>query len=890
MQLILVGAQMRKISLTIFLCLFFWANVSAGDIGKNDSLLVNAIRLTEPVTIDGLLAESIWQNGFAITKFTQRDPIEGSVPTEKTEVRIAYDNKALYIGARMFDSAPDSIIARLARRDAYVSSDYFAFFIDPYYDRRSGYYFAVTAAGTMMDGILMNDDWDDDSWDGVWEVKTNIDEKGWTAEFRIPYSQLRFHKKDKYVWSVNFKREIHRKNESVYLTYTPKDGSGFVSRFIDLVGIENITPKRQIEILPYFRTKAEYTHPAQGNPFNDGSTYLPGMGADIKFGIGNNFTFDATVNPDFGQVEVDPAVVNLSDIETFYQEKRPFFIEGSSTFNFGHGGSRNFWSLNWSGSDFFYSRRIGRSPQGSLPEHDFANIPEGVRIIGAGKLTGKTGNNWNIGALSAVTAREKAELQNNGEKFHAEIEPLTFYNVFRGQKDFNEGRQGLGLISTLTKRNFDNPLLRDQLNSESFSLGLDGWTFFDKDKKWVITGWAGMSHVRGSTQRMLSLQQSPRHYLQKPGVAHVSVDSNATSMTGFAGRFWINKQKGNWIFNAAMGFINPKFDVNDIGFMWRTDLINGHIIGGYKWTKPNKIFRSAMLHLAVFGTVDFGGNPLRGGIFQYGFVQFLNYYSVNWFWAYNPETISNRLTRGGPLTKHPSGWETMIDFGSDDRKPWVLEIGFNGGYYKSGTYFSISPSLQWKPADNLSLTISPDYTRDVTNAQWIGAFDDPTATSTYGKRYIFAEIDQTTLSTGIRLNWTFTPRLSFQLYAQPLIASGDYCDFKELAREKSYEFNIYGEGESTFDAQNYIVDPDGESGLAKPIELWNPDFNFKSLRGNAVLRWEYSPGSTLYFVWTQRRSDFEDIGEFHFRNSMDRLLNAKADNIFMVKITYWFGL
>jgi len=874
----------------LLLVLLIFSNGLANDIEKTDSLIVRAIRTHEKVEVDGLLSETVWKNGNDISKFTQRDPIEGSTPTEKTEVRIAYDDNALYVGARMFDSAPDSIIARLARRDSEVSSDYFAFFIDPYYDKRSGYYFAVTAAGTLLDGVLMNDDWDDDSWDGVWEVKTNIDKKGWTAEFRIPYSQLRFHKKDKYIWSVNFKREIHRKNESVYLTYTPKDGSGFVSRFVDLIGIENISPKRQIEFLPYFRAKAEYSNPVSGNPFNDGSRYIPATGADIKLGIGNNFTLDATVNPDFGQVEVDPAVVNLSDIETFYQEKRPFFIEGASIFNFGRGGARNFWSLNWSGPDFFYSRRIGRSPQGDLPGHDFANMPEGVRIIGAGKLTGKTGSNWNIGALSAVTAREKAELQNNGEKFNSEIEPLTFYNVFRGQKEFHEGRQGIGVISTLTKRNFDDPLLRDQLNSESVSLGLDGWTFFDKDKKWVITGWAGMSHVRGSKERMLSLQQSPRHYLQKPGVAHVSVDSSATSMTGFAGRFWINKQKGNWIFNAALGFINPKFDVNDIGFMWRTDLINGHLIGGYKWTKPNKFTRYAELHFAVFGTTDFGGNPLWGGIFQYGFVRLLNYYSINWFWAYNPETVSNRLTRGGPLTTNTSGWETMIDFGSDNRKSWVLGIGFNGGYYEASKFYSISPSLRWKPADNVSLTISPDYTRDWTNAQWVGAFDDATATKTYGRRYVFAEINQSTLSTGIRLNWTFTPRLSFQLYAQPLIASGDYYDFKELAREKSYEFNIYGEGESTFDAQNYIADPDGEAGPAEPIELWNPDFNFKSLRGNAVLRWEYSPGSTLYFVWTQRRSDFEEIGEFRFRRSIDRLLNAKGDNIFMVKMTYWFGL
>jgi hypothetical protein len=655
------------------------------------------------------------------------------------------------------------------------------------------------------------------------------------------------------------------------------------------MGIENIVPARQVELLPYFRTKAEYTNPASGNPFNDGSRYLPATGTDVKIGIGNNLTLDATVNPDFGQVEVDPAVVNLSDIETFYDEKRPFFIEGSNIFNFGHGGANSFYGLNWSEPDFFYSRRIGRAPQGSLPDYDFVNLPEGARILGAAKLSGKVGNNWNIGTLHAITNREKAELDFNGQRSHSEVEPLTYYGIFRGQKEFQEGRQGLGLISTMATRKFDDDRLRDELNSQSMSLGLDGWTFFDKDKVWVITGWAGMSHVRGSQQRMIDLQQNSQHYFQKPDVSHVSVDSAATSITGFAGRFWINKQKGNFIFNAALGIIDPKFDVNDMGFMWRSDVINSHIVGGYKWVKPGKFTRYAELHFATFGSWDFGWNRIWSGIFQYGVVTFLNYWGVNWFWAYNPESINNRLTRGGPLTLSPAGWETYFQLESDSRKLWVLSLGFNGGYYGSGTYWNISPSVELKPASNVSVSIGPDYNRDITNAQWIGAFNDPTATATYGTRYVFAELDQTTLAASIRLNWTFTPKLSLQLYAQPLISAGDYDDFKELARPRSYDFNIYGEGESTIDKQNYIADPDG-AGPAQPIELGNPDFNFKSLRGNAVLRWEYLPGSTLYLVWTQSRSDVEEIGEFQFNRSFRRLWTADVDNIFMIKMAYWLNL
>ncbi|MDZ7261259.1 MAG: carbohydrate binding family 9 domain-containing protein, partial [candidate division KSB1 bacterium] len=442
---------MKIITVSIFWLIILWHVAFA-----TEKEVVRAVRLQEPVVVDGSLSEPVWQNEYGVSNFVQRDPIEGAQPTEKTEVRIAYDDAALYVGARMYDSAPDSIVARLGRRDSWLSSDKFCFFIDPYYDRRSGFYFAIDAGGTLCDGILLNDDWDDDSWDGVWTAKANIDSEGWTVEMRIPYSQLRFHKKDQYVWGVNFRRDIERKNERVYLVYTPKNGSGFVSRFVDLVGIENISPSRHIELLPYARTKAEYTNPAPGNPFNDGSRYLPAMGVDMKIGIGNNLTLDATVNPDFGQVEVDPAVVNLSDIETFYQEKRPFFIEGSSIFNFGYGGATNYWGFNWPGPDFFYSRRIGRAPQGSLPDYDFVDTPEGTHILGAAKLSGKMGTNWNIGTLHALTAREKAQLERSGEKFRAELEPLTYYGIYRGQKEFPEGRQGLGFISTIATRKFDD--------------------------------------------------------------------------------------------------------------------------------------------------------------------------------------------------------------------------------------------------------------------------------------------------------------------------------------------------------------------------------------------------------------------------------------------------
>ena len=849
---------------------------------------VQAMRRELAVSVDGRLDEPAWLQAPVIDGFKQREPVEGAEPTERTVVRVIYDDEAIFIGARMYDSAPDSIIARLGRRDAQLDSDAFGFFIDPYLDRRTGFYFAINAAGTLMDGVLMNDDWDDDSWDGVWLGKVNIDDEGWTAEIRIPYSQLRFHKKDRYTWGINFRRDIARKNEQQYLVYTPRSESGFVSRFVDLIGIDQIKPPRQLEVTPYVTTQAAFTDHTDGDPFNDGSTYTPDIGADFKIGLTSNLTVNGTVNPDFGQVEVDPAVVNLSDFETFFPEKRPFFIEGASIFRFGRGGANNNWGFNWGNPNFFYSRRIGRAPQGSLPDNDYADTPDGTRILGAAKLTGKVAGNWNVGTVQAVTGRAMAEYDLGGERSKAEVEPRAYYGIVRAQREFQEGRRALGLISTATMRDFTDSRLRDEINSDAYTFGLDGWTFLDKEKTWVVTGWLGASHVRGTEARITDLQRSSQHYFQRPDAGHVSVDSSATSLTGYAGRFMLNKQRGHFYTNAAIGFITPSFDVNDLGFQWRNDVINGHVVLGYRWTEPKSFYRRASLYTAAFRSIDFDKNTTWTGVFANGHVLFKNYYSFFGGWAYNPETISNRRTRGGPLTKTPPGWEVFGGAETDERKTWVFELfGFS---YRSdaGTSASISPDVEWKPAANVALSVGPQLRFNKQQAQWVGAYDDPTATATFGQRYVFGEIDQTTFSANIRLNWTFTPLLSLQLFAQPLISSGDYTRFKELAKPKSFDFNVYGEDNGSAIDENLLVDPDGD-GPAEAFELDNPDFNFKSLRGTAVLRWEFRPGSTLYLVWTQTRDDFEETGDFRFGRSFDNLLSAKADNIFMLKFTYWLS-
>jgi hypothetical protein len=853
-------------------------------------LMVRAARASSEIVLDGSLTDAAWAAALPVSDFTQREPNEGAPATERTEVRVLYDDDALYIAARMWDRSPDSVRAQLARRDRISNSDRFLVFLDCYRDRRTGFYFGINAAGTLYDGTLYNDDWESDTWDGVWEGRVARDSLGWSAELRIPYSQLRFQREKSHRWGINFKREIARRNERDYLVRTPSNGSGFVSRFVDLVGIDEVTPPPRLELLPYVTTRAEYLSHEVEDPFNDGARLAAGLGGDLKVGIGSNLTLDATVNPDFGQVEVDPAVVNLSDVETFFEERRPFFVEGASIFNFGEGGANDFWGFNWASPLFLYSRRIGRAPQAELPDqYDYSNVPAGSNILGAAKLSGKTGS-WSLGALNAVTSREQARFSLGQQQWQQEVEPLTYYGVYRAQKELSAGRHGLGFIGTLTARSFDQAHLRSELSSSATTIGLDGWTTLDPQGVWVISGWTGISRVGGTAERLRNLQENSVHYFQRPDADHLGVDSNATSLGGYAARVSINKQKGNWMFNSAVGVVDPGFEANDLGFQFRGDQINSHLMFGHKWTRPSRLFRSWRLNFAGFRSYNFGGDVTWTGLFLTGLYELRNFSTGRWFVAYNPKTLSDRRTRGGPLMVNQPGVEWEFNMDSDPNRRWVYGWGLHGNHYQRGWEESWTAwaSLEWKPGARVSVRLEPQVERSRTSAQYVDTFDDPLASATYGHRYVFADLDQTTVSASVRLNWIFTPRLSLEMYAQPLLSSGRYTGFKELARPRSYEFNSYPDPGETADPDRIVVDPDG-SGPVTGHEIDDPNFSLASLRGNAVLRWEYFPGSTLFLVWTQTRSDTETIGSFRTGRAFNRLWGADADNIFMVKISYWWN-
>lgn len=862
---------------------------------------LEAIRSTGHIQIDGKLDENVWK-GNPISEFIQREPHEGEPSSERTDVWIAYDENALYVAARLYDSSPDSIVGRLARRDDDSESDLFALSIDPSLDRRTGFYFSVNPAGAIEDGTFYSDHQYNPSWDGIWETAARIDQRGWSVEMRIPYSQLRFSAKEEYVWGIDFRRRIQRKNEESYLVFHPRNDVIRVSQLAELHGIRGISPPARVELLPYITGTGKFIklppvesfNEGRSDPFVFGRDYLGNIGMDAKIGMGGDVTLDLAINPDFAQVEVDPAVVNLTAYEIFFAEKRSFFIEGSNIFGFGRGGVSGLQNFDWMDPLFFYSRRIGRAPQGKVTHRGFVNIPDRTTILGAAKISGKINNTWSMAALTALTARQYGEVDSVGIRLRDEIEPLTLYSVVRTQKEFNGARQGIGFIGSYLERDLREPRLQALLDQRAITAGVDGWTFLDDQKDWAISGWLGASSVHGSPFRLLTLQRSAQHYFQRPDAAHVTVDSSATSMVGWASRIHLNKEKGNWRFNMAFGAIHPKFESNDLGFLNNADFINTHIYASYNWFEPDKLFRWKYVAGAVHRTYDFGGFK-TGDTYRVILVgEFANYWSSYLIFGYTVESFDNQRTRGGPLMKTLQSEFVLFRLGSDTRLPLSGEYSgvaakgrSEGWIYTHRLFFTL------KASKTVTLSGGPNFTRTHSTAQYITSRADLLALGTFGRQYIFADLDQTTLSTVLRLSWTFTPQLSFQLYLQPLFSVGKYSNLKELAKAGTYSFITYGrEGSTkTESGGSYVIDPDGpgpRGGFVFSRER-DFDFNFTSLRSNAVLRWEYLPGSTLYFVWTNVKAATRNDGEFDFGRDIQWLLRNGPDNVFSLKVTYWLN-
>ena len=853
--------------------------------------ILRALRVERAPVIDGRLSDEAWSHAPVADHFRQRDPNEGQAATERTEIRVLYDDNALYVGARLYDTEPARISRRLTARDEHPDADCVTIFLDPRHDHRTGVTFTVTAAGSQYDSVLSNDTFQDASWNAVWTSAVSHDEQGWSAEVRIPFSQLRFNAVESQTWGINISRFIRRKNETAWLEFWPKNDNGLASRMMHLAGLDGVRPRQRLEIAPYTAARQEFVEAKDGDPFNDGSRLFGSIGLDVKASMPGGLVLDATINPDFGQAEVDPAVVNLTAYETFFQEKRRFFIEGAEIFNnFGRGGANNFFGFNNSTPSLFYSRRIGRAPSMSA-DGDFVDAPRATTILGAAKLTGRTSNGWSIGIIEAVTARERAHRVTGSVQDRALVEPAANYFVARVQREFTRG--GVGFLTTSVLRNLDTTLVKDQLTSRAFVFGGDAYYFLDSKKDWVLTGEMSASHVGGSARAIEDLQRSSQRYYQRPDAPHLRLDPQRTSLDGYTGRLFLNRNSGVWRVNAALWGVSPGFDSNDLGFHSRGDRGGAHSVLLWRKQTPDRFSRSRGWWLAKSWTWNFN-RELQSDLWMgCANALFENYMQLSGCGATLPRTTQDDLTRGGPRSERPAGKFANIGFSTDGRKWLSIDTSVGRDWNDAGEVSDNgSVSLNFKPMASLSISTGPSVNRSRTVAQYLRTEDDPNAVTTFGKRYVFGTIDQRQLTLQTRVNWIVNPMASLHVFMQPLLATGRYSDFKELAAPRTFTFRRYGLADTSLSydsmARQYHVDPDG-FGPASSFSFDDPDFNFKSLRLNAIFRWEFRPGSTLYAVWTEQREDDSYPGDFRAGRDLSRLFSTSSDDVFLVKITYWIG-
>ncbi len=664
---------------------------------------IKAFPAEEKIIIDGELSESVWQSpGFS--NFIQNEPQNGEQPSEKTEIWVVYDARHFYIAARLSDSEPDKIISRLGRHDDMVESDWFTVALDPYFDRLSGYEFSVNPAGSRIDAQLSSDIMKNYSWDGIWQAAAKITDQGWQVEIAIPFSELRFQKASEYVWGIDCRRLIKRKQERVGIVFLPKNESGYVSRFATLTGIKEIKVSSSHHFTPYFSPRAEFLA-------DEKNSLQANYGADFKISLKSNLILNLSLNPDFGQVEVDPAEINLSGFETFLAEKRPFFLEGASIFNFGQGGISSSWNFGWQNPVLFYSRRIGRSPR--LYPQDYSEIiyyPDFTNIIAAAKVSGKVFNNFNLGALSAFTSRQKARFILNGEELAQTVEPAASYNVLRFQQEFNSGSRSIGLIFTSAFNFNKDEFTAEQLPEKSIAIGIDSFLKFGKNQSWALLAWLAYSEVSGSSESIANLQQSRPHYFQKPDFPHLNFDPEKKLLSGWSSRLVVNKEKGSLIFNTSIGLISPGFNVNSLGFLSRTDLLSHSTTIGLRKNNSQKFLRYWNLSASLFLLRNFNFDNLDNG----GALSFFAETKTNWnfhFMAYfSGANLNPYLTRGGISLYEEAGHFFHFNITSDNRKKFVygLEAGQDKNYNGSFRY-NFDIYFRYKISSNIDLTFSPEY-------------------------------------------------------------------------------------------------------------------------------------------------------------------------------------
>lgn len=846
----------------------------------------------DKIIVDGKLDEDIWQKGYWESSFIQRDPNDGAPETYKTEFCVLYDAEYLYVGARAWDPEPQKISAILSRRDNDSQSDWMYVSIDSYNDNRTAFEFGLNAAGVKRDVRRFDDTNSDEDWDAVWDGDVNIDADGWTAEWRIPFRELRFTSGDNMEWGFQMGRVLPRHNSELSVwSYWSHSDEGFVSHYGTLNGLKNIAVKNPVYVAPYVAGQAAVSQNLINPVHADNYDLMSNVGADIRYSSPKGLTLNATINPDFGQVEADPADFNLTEFETYFSEKRPFFMEGGNILRFhlgfGDGDLQN--------NNLFYSRRIGRAPQGYVPEDENKEIaayayPEMTNILGAAKLTGKTKKGLSVGIMEAVTTVEKGSIiYEDGSQDKATIEPLSNYWLSRLQQDFNEGKTSVGGIVTAVNRKLDATGI-DYLHRAAYAGGIDIDHEF-LDRKYSFQGALAFSHVRGDTTAIQATQQSSARYFQRVDADYLDYDPLKTSLSGSALKAILIKNTGH--IRAATGGVaySPGFEINDMGFLTQVDNILQFFWMQYYLWDGMKYLRTFRINFNQWSNWNYGGERRSlGGNINMHFDFNNNYgggFGINKGWG----GLDPSLNRGGPAMQTPEYWNVWGYMYSDGRKS--LSCQLSGYYFKNADNicsYDIEPGITWRPKQNIQLTAELEYDVLKDTWAWIGIAEDENGMD----QYIWSSLNQETISMVLRADLTITPELSIQYYAQPFVTAGEYFDFMRVNDPYAGDYNIRFSkfcDRISYDAAagEYVIDK-GQDGNEDYRFSGNTDFNYKQFRSNLVLRWEYLTGSVIYLVWSQGFSDYENFQPFDVQRDIRTLFNRDGDNVFMVKVSHMLNL
>ncbi len=833
--------------------------------------------------IDGHLNDTAWDLVEWTSDFTEWEPDNGSAPTEQTKMKIVYDDKNIYVAFKCYDKDPEGVVQWLSRRDGF-DGDWVEVNFGSLNDDRTAFSFTITAAGVKGDEFIANNGDFDPSWNPIWYVDTQIDTDGWSAEMRIPLSQLRFGNEEEQEWGLQATRRYFRNEERSTWQSLPANPPGWVSEFGILKGIKGLKPQKQLEIQPYTVAKYDTFEAEPGNPFEDGTDFTLTGGLDAKIGITNDLTLDLTVNPDFGQVDADPGAIALDGFEIFFEERRPFFVENKNIFDYGLGGGAD---------NLFFSRRIGRNPQGSAfgPNTAYVDQPDNTTILGAAKFSGKTKDGWAIGVLESVTTKEFATtIDVDGTEAETLVEPLTNYLVTRVQKDFNDNNSFIGGIFTGVHRDIEPNV--SFLHKQAFSGGLDfrhNW----KERKYYLEGNLIASDVRGSEESIARTQQSITHLFQRVDASHVEVDTTKTALTGTFGKIGFGKSAvGDWRYNMGASWRSPELELNDIGFLRQADNISQFANVTRLFNKPTEWYRRANIQLSQNTAFDFEGNYNRMQYELKGNINLKNNWFIDGGAAHKPRIYINAFLRGGPRWRFNQENYGYLFFGTDQRKKFSAVAGYvhSEAAQDNFSFFKYELRFRYQPLNSLSLSLETELENAPSKTQYVTqqAFNDET-------RYITSAIDQDTWTATLRVDYTINPNLTIQYYGSPFISRGKYSDFNyvvdPIAKDINDRVQLFDDTQiaQETDTGNFLIDDDRDG--ATDYSFGNPDFSFVQFRSNLVMRWEYIPGSELFFVWSQGVNGFENNADERFTTIIDNsIFGQKPQNTFLIKATYRFVL